>query len=253
MSVDRPVALVTGATSGIGKAAALKLAEHGIRLALTGLDSEQGMLMVQAIQELGGEAMFLPADLSDPSAPGQIISRVQNRWNRLDILVNCAAAICNKHIDKIVPEDWDHLFAVNVKAPFFLTQQALPMLRISKGTVINVSSMNAIRNAANNLVYDSLKAALNHMTRGLAKELREDGIRVNAVMPGGTRTPLLQEWFIQKEGNEAQGAVRFRQTEFDGKTAQPEQIAEVIYFLTTAQASWINGADIPVDGGVFLG
>lgn len=245
------VALLTGSNSGIGKAAALELARHGVKVTIHGMNEERGRLTVEEICASGGEAMFVRQNLSLPDAPKQIIEQTISHWGSLDILVNNAALVCNKPIENIEHEDWDSLFTVNVKAPFFLIQEAIPWLKRSgEGVVINVSSINRLVNSPQNIVYDAMKAALNHMTRGLSLDLREANIRVNAIMPGGTDTPLLNEWFKITNHTPEQMEEIKRNEKFLGT---PEQIADVISFLASKRSAWINGAEIPVDGGKFIG
>ncbi|GMX63730.1 glucose 1-dehydrogenase [Paenibacillus elgii] len=245
------IALVTGSTSGIGKATAIKLARHGVKVAIHGLNEEHGRQVVEEICDLGGDAIFISQNLSLRDAPKRLVERIIDRWGGLDILVNNAALICNKPIEDIQHEDWDSLFEVNVKAPFFLTQEALPWLKRSgEGVVINVSSINRLVNCPNNLVYDAMKAALNHMSRGLSMDLRETNIRVNAIMPGGTATPLLNEWFNMTNRTPEEIEQIYKEAK---NVATPEQIANVIVLLASKRSSWINGAEIPVDGGYHIG
>jgi NAD(P)-dependent dehydrogenase (short-subunit alcohol dehydrogenase family) len=172
------IALVTGSTSGIGKAAAIELARQGVKVTVHGINEEHGRQVVEEICDKGGDALFLSQNLSLRDAPKRLIDRIVDYWGGLDILVNNAALICNKPMGDIQHEDWDSLFEVNVKAPFFLTQEALPWLKRSgEGVLINVSSINRLVNCPNNLVYDAMKAALNHMSRGLSMDLREANIR----------------------------------------------------------------------------
>lgn len=245
------IALVTGSTSGIGRAAAIELARLGVKVTVHGMNEERGRRVVDEICQLGGEAIFVRQNLSLREAPKQLIEQTVGHWGGLDILVNNAALVCNKPLEDIGHEDWDSLFAVNVKAPFFLTQEALPWLKQSgEGVVINVSSINRLVNCPNNLVYDAMKAALNHMTRGLSLDLREAHIRVNALMPGGTATPLLNEWF--KMTNRTLEDIEQYLKEAKN-VATPEQIASTIVFFASNRSAWINGAEIPVDGGYFIG
>jgi NAD(P)-dependent dehydrogenase (short-subunit alcohol dehydrogenase family) len=244
------VALITGSTSGIGRAAAIELARRGVKMTIHGMNEERGHLAVEEILAFGGKAIFVQQNLSHPEAAKEIIQQATEHWGALDILVNNAALICNKPMEELTHEDWDSLFAVNVKAAFFLTQAALPWLKRSgEGTVINVSSINRLVNDSNNLVYDTMKAALNHMSRGLSLDLRNSSIRVNAIMPGGTETPLLNSW-IKKKNYDPIDIERIKEAT---KLASPEQIAEVIVFLASNRSAWVNGAEIPVDGGYFIG
>ncbi len=245
------IALITGSTSGIGRAAAIDLAHHGVKVIVHGMNEERGNRVANEIISLGGEAAFVKQNLLLPEAPRELIQQAVSHWGALDILVNNAALICNKPLENIQHEDWDSLFAVNVKAPFFLTQEALPWLSLSgSGVVINVSSINRLVNAHNNLVYDTMKASLNHMTRGLSLDLRKANIRVNAIMPGGTDTPMLNQWLNKVNYTPEEIERIYREAP---NLATPEQIAEVIVFLASKRSSWINGAEIPVDGGYFIG
>lgn len=252
MSLEGKVAIITGSTSGIGKAAARLLAGDGVKVLVTGLDSPGGEQTVQEIIHSGGEAFFVEADLLNPGTPATLVQQTVERWGRLDIVVNNAAMVCSKPIEQITHADWDRLFQVNLKAPFFLIQESLPWLRQRKGSVINVSSINAIRNAPNNVVYDTLKAALNHMTTGLALDLKEAGVRLNVLMPGGVATPLLNEWFRQFIEDPAEADRAADASKQQPSVGSPEQIALAILYLCREELSWINGAAIPVDGGFHL-
>lgn len=254
-AVQNKVALITGSTSGIGKAAAELLARQGFNVAVTGKeqDREQGEILVKALLSQGHKAIFTAADLQEPQAPEDLVSRTVAEWGRLDIVVNNAAQPCHKPLAEITHADWNRLFSINLKAPFFLIQAALPWLKISSGAIINVSSINAINNSHSDMIYDAMKAALNHMTRGLAIELRENGIRCNAIMPGATATPAINEWYRQKFVNVEDTNSMAEAAKMDPHVAQPMQIAEAIAFLAGQSSAWINGAAIPVDGGYGLG
>ncbi|MCJ8011487.1 SDR family oxidoreductase [Paenibacillus sp. KQZ6P-2] len=252
MSITGKIAIITGSTSGIGEATAITLASQGATVLVCGRDTIRGEEVLKIIRDQGGQAEFVSCDLLDPQAPERIVEEAIRLWGRIDIVVNNAAMVSNKVIDNISMEDWDRLLQVNLKAPFFLIQSALPFLRESKGTVINVSSINAIRNLSNNLIYDTIKAGLNHMTQGLAKDLLKDGIRINAVMPGGTKTPLLKEWWQHMTMDASIAEQLYIDACSDPNNADPQQIASVIAFLASEQASWVNGAIIPINNGVHL-
>jgi NAD(P)-dependent dehydrogenase (short-subunit alcohol dehydrogenase family) len=249
----RKTAIVTGSTSGIGEAAARALAAEGIRVIVTGRNADRGVRIVEEIKESNGEALFVEGDLADEVTPVRLVDRARDTWGRLDMIVNNAALVCNKPIEQVTHDDWNRLFAVNVKAGFFLVQAALPLLRESKGSVVNVSSINGQLNDRNNLVYDVMKAALNHMTRGLALELRSNGIRVNALLPAGVATPLLDQWLTQALGDEQQAKDAALGLMSAPNVGKPWQIADAILFLLGERASWINGAVIPIEGGYSIG
>ncbi|SFM46020.1 Enoyl-(Acyl carrier protein) reductase [Paenibacillus sp. 1_12] len=253
MSLQEKVALVTGATDGIGRAAAEKLGALGVRVSVCGRDQERGEETVSRIVSRGGQAVFIRADLLDPETPSMMVEKTIAHWGGLDILINNAATVCNKRVEDISHDDWNRLFAVNLKSPFFTIQAALPLLKQSRGNVINVSSINAIKNGVNNVVYDSLKAALNHMSRGLAKDLHEQGVRINVLMPGGTRTSLLYEWFGQQIDDPEALKEKIAAVQTEKRMADPDFMADAIAFLADDDKSgWINGAAIPIDGGLLL-
>ena len=243
----QPVAVITGGTTGIGAATARELASRGYQLYLVGLDDPDELL--PELQSAGASADFLQIDLAAPvSAARATISGAISRFGRIDLLVNCAGTISYKDPALISEADWDKIFAINLKAPFFLIQQALPYLKLSRGSVINVSSTNAIHPMKKNQLYDSLKAALNNLTQGLALEYREFGVRINAVMPGGVKTPLTEKWLIDYLGKAPTSE------DYDiPSLAQPEQVAKVIASLAQIDMAWVNGVTLPVDGGFVLG
>ncbi|MDG0791819.1 SDR family oxidoreductase [Cohnella ginsengisoli] len=246
-------AIVTGSTSGIGKAVAEKLAAHGMRTVVHGRNREAGETTAAGIRAAGGEALFVQADLLDPEAPGKLVDTAVSAWGRVDCIVNNAALVCNKPIADIRHEDWDRLFFVNLKTPFFLVQRALPWLAQNKGTVVNVGSINGTLNKPDNVIYDAIKASLNHMTRGLALDLRDRGIRVNTLMPGGVATPLIDQWFHQMYDDPAVAQRLADEEKAKPFMGAPEQIADAVLYLCGGGASWINGAVIPIDGGYNIG
>ena len=242
-----PVAVITGGTTGIGGATARELASRGYNLLLVALDDPDSLAVELTL--MGVRAEFLRADLSNAaSAAKVIVDRCISLFGRLDLLINCAGVIHHKELTAVTEHDWDRIFAVNLKAPYFLIQQSYPYLKLNHGSIVNVSSMNAVKPMKENQLYDSLKAALNNLTQGFALEFREAGVRVNAVMPGGVRTPLVENWLTQYLGREA------IESDFeDPAIATPERIAQVIAALASPELAWINGSIIPVDGGYWLG
>ncbi len=242
-----PVAVITGGTTGIGAATSRELFARGYRLYLVGLGDPNNL--VDELRSTGATIDYLQIDLAAPeSAAKEIIASVISRFDQLDLLINCAGAISHKDPALVSEAQWDLIFAVNLKAPFFLIQQALPYLKLSHGSVINVSSTNAIHPMKSNQLYDSLKAALNNLTQGLALEYREFGVRVNAIMPGGVRTQLTEQWLTEYLGHSPTPEYLTIPT-----LAHPEQIAKVIACLASSDMNWVNGVTFPVDGGYVLG
>jgi NAD(P)-dependent dehydrogenase (short-subunit alcohol dehydrogenase family) len=241
------VAIVTGGTTGLGAATTSIFAERGYQVLATALQDVDDL--VPRLGNQGYEVEFLPADLRNAQSASQsIIDRAINLWGQIDLVVNCAARISHKPISEVSENDWDEIFAVNLKAPFFMAQCALPYLAKTEGCIINISSTNAWKVNSKNQLYDSLKAALNHLTKGMALDFRDQGVRVNALMPGAIRTPLINEW-LEKFLDRAPTP---EDTNFS-YVADPERIARGIFALASEDMRWVNGAEIPIDGGFSLG
>ncbi|MEI9907181.1 MAG: SDR family oxidoreductase [Actinomycetota bacterium] len=244
---DSQVVIITGGTTGLGGACSKLFAENGYRVLATNISDDEKF--VEQLRAQGLDVTFFAADLRTPDvAAKNIISKALELWNRIDVVVNCAGRISHKSVEDVTDDDWNEIFAVNLKAPFFMAQAALPYLEKTKGCIINISSTNAWRVNVKNHLYDSLKAALNHLTKGLALEFRDRGVRVNALMPGGMKTPLVGQWIEKYLGREA------IPTDFDNPgMATPEMVAPGVLALASEELRWINGAELPIDGGVYLG
>lgn len=253
MLLANKVAIITGSTKGIGEAAAIAMAKDGAKVLVTGREHVAGQRVVDTILEIGGDAFFVEGDLMDPSVPSRLVEAAVQHWGRIDIIVNNAAMTCIRATTSVTHEDWDKLFQVNVKSAFFLIQAALPYLLETKGAVINVSSINGARNAPNNLVYDTMKAALNHMTSGFTIDYRDRGVRFNALLPAGVDTLLLENAFKAQISDPQQLEETMEAVRQSSKLAQPGQIADMIVLLASDRASWLNGASIPLEGGYSLG
>ncbi|NPV69640.1 MAG: SDR family oxidoreductase [Firmicutes bacterium] len=243
------VAIITGGGTGIGAAAARGLAAIGTAVALVGRRIEPIEEVARSIRDRGGQAMPVPADLGQPSAPARIVDQVVHAWGRVDIVVNNAAAIDHKPIDRATLELFDRHMAVNVRAPYFLIQAALPHLRKSaSASVINISSSSGSLAIPGQSMYGTSKAALEYLTRSLAAELAPS-IRVNCIAPGPVDTPIHLTW----AGNDVAGAYERMTRELPLKRmGTAEELAAWIVWLASAEASFVTGAVIPVDGGQTL-
>lgn len=247
---NKPVAIVTGAGSGIGAATARLLAERGMTVVLVGRREEKLAGVAQQIEAAGGDAMVLPADLARASAPGEIVERVLARFGRIDALINNAAGLVAKPFDQFTLAEFDEQVATNVRSVFFLTQAALPALRHSPSpAIVNLSSSVGSWVRVENALYSITKAAVEHLTRCLAAELAADGIRVNAIAPGPCATSILSTLGedINKTHQELTDTVPL------GRMGEPEELAWWIVQLVDPHAAWVTGAIIPVDGGQTLG
>jgi len=231
-------ALVTGGTSGIGRATAEALAREGAHVLISGRSENRGAEVVTAIEAADGEAEFVRANLESPAD----VRALAERAGDLDILVNNAGVFPGGATHELPEETFDETFAVNVKAPFLLTAAIAPrMVERGRGTIINVTTMVAEFGMAGLSAYGASKAAVALLTKAWAAEYGPHGVRVNAVSPGPTTTP----------GTDAMGDgfTAIVSTIPLGRAADPDEIAETIVFLASDKASYLNGAVIPVDGG----
>jgi NAD(P)-dependent dehydrogenase (short-subunit alcohol dehydrogenase family) len=229
-------ALVTGATSGIGKAAAEELGRHGAEVIVHGRDPVRGSLVVATIRAEGGTARFMAADLSDPSQLVDLAGRV----GAVDVLVNNAGFSWFGPSAELDAGTFDRLFAVNVRAPYFLVAALAPKMAAQRsGSIINIASMAGQVGLAGGAAYGATKATLTSMTRSWAAEFSPAGVRVNAIAAG----PVLTAG-AAPERVEALGA-----TTLLSRPARPGEIAELIAFLASDKASYVTGAIIAADGG----
>lgn len=242
-SLDGNVALVTGATSGIGAATATALAEHGAHVLVAGRDQARGEAVVAAIRARGGKADFVAADLRDAASARQLARRATELGGgRVDILVNNAGVYPFKPTDQVTEGDFDHVYALNVKAKFFLVAELAPaMAERGKGAIINISTQVAAYGVAGMSLYGSSKAAVNLLTKAWAAEYGPRGVRVNAVGVGPTRTEGTAPMGDNLDGLAAQAPA--------GRPATPEEIADAVVYLASDAASFVHGAILPVDGG----
>jgi NAD(P)-dependent dehydrogenase (short-subunit alcohol dehydrogenase family) len=245
------VALVTGASSGIGRATALALAAEGAALALVGRDAATLESVAADCAGAGAEVVTVPADLTSASGPAAIVNDTLARFGGLNVLVNAAGIIAMGTTDETTDDAWDRMMELNLRAPFRLMRAAFPSLKDRRGTVVNVSSVNGRRVFPNLVAYNTSKAALDHLTRCAAIEWAPHGVRVNAVNPGVTVTNLHRRSGML-EDTYAAFLTRAKETHPLGRPGQPDEIAALILFLASPQADWVTGETIAIDGGRHL-
>lgn len=229
-------ALVTGATSGIGRAAAIQLAAQGAEVIVAGRNADRGVEVVEEIELAGGHARFVAADLSTELG----ISSLAEAAGDVDVLVNNAGTSWFGPTEELTFDRYDAMFDGNVRSTYFLTAAIIPgMVKRGGGSIINISSMAGAIGMPGGAAYGATKAAMSSMTQSWAAELASDGIRVNAVAPGPVYTGV--------QAPETTTAIGI--TTPMGRAAQPEEIAGSIGFLASPRASYITGAILAVDGG----
>jgi len=243
--------IVTGATSGIGRASAEAFAREGGSLLLVGRQERVLVETADAVRAAGGQAATCSADLTTDAAPDQIVNAALAAFGHIDVLVNAAGVIATGALEATTDEIWDTMMAVNLRAPFRLMRAAMPHLTARKGAVVNVSSVNGLRSFPNVLAYCVSKAGMDHLTRCAAIEMAPAGVRVNAVNPGVTVTNLHRRSGMD-ETKYAAFLERSKETHPLGRPGQPDEIASLILFLASDRAGWMTGETIPIDGGRHL-
>ena len=242
------VAFVTGATSGIGQACALAFAEAGANVVCVGRKVEALKDVANKIRESGVEAATIEADLSREQEAERTIQHAIGAFGGIDVLVNAAGHIGTGTIENTSLEAWDEMMNINVRAPFQLIQKALPSLIERRGNIVNVSSVTGLRAFPGVLAYCVSKAALDQLTRCAALELAAKGVRVNAVNPGVVVTEIHKRGGMNDEAYAA-FLEHSKTTHPLGRTGRPEEIASLVLFLASDQASWITGGTYSIDGG----
>lgn len=238
------VALVTGASGGIGQAVAFALHEMGARVAVACFRRrDRAEEVADAIRRAGGDAAVFVADLRQPAEALSLVDQVERRFGRLDVLVNNAGTALEKLLIDTTAEEWDELMALHVRAAFLCTKAALPgMIRRRFGRIINVTSMWGQVGAANEVAYSTAKAALIGFTKALAKEVGSAGITVNAVAPGVIRTEMLA-------GYPPEALEELVERTPAGRLGEPGDVARVVRFLAADEADFITGQIVAPNGG----
>jgi len=243
--------IVTGATSGIGRATARAFSREGGSLVLVGRDEPALTGAAAESRAAGVTVVTCAADLTTSDAPRRIIDAAIASFQRIDVLVNAAGIIAAAPLETTTDEVWDSMMAINARAPFRLMREALPHLKETRGSIVNVSSVNGLRSFPGVLAYCISKAAVDHLTRCAAIELAPLGVRVNAVNPGVTVTNLHRRSGM---GDEQYAAFleRSKTTHPLGRPGDAAEIADLILFLASERAGWMTGETIPIDGGRHL-
>jgi NAD(P)-dependent dehydrogenase (short-subunit alcohol dehydrogenase family) len=244
LDLSGKTAVVTGASSGIGRSIAEAMAEAGAELVLVGRDEGRLAETVAAVRERGVEAEPVTVELTDDDAPRKIVEATVQRFGGLNVLVNCAGIFEPMPFETQPMESFDRQMAVNVRAPFALTQAALPYLR-PEGAVVNISSIAGYAGFPQSAAYCATKGAVELMTRALATELGPQGVRVNCVAPGNIRTPMNAAQFAASREYEQS----LEEKTPLGRIGETEDIAAAVVYLASPAAKFVNGASWLVDGG----
>jgi NAD(P)-dependent dehydrogenase (short-subunit alcohol dehydrogenase family) len=253
MQLEGKVALITGAGSGLGRAAAYLLAQEGAKVGALGRDDKELQDVVDRIAKQGGEAMSLVADVSQPDQVQQAVEQLVDRWGRLDVVfANAGINGVWAPLEELEPEEWDQTLAVNLKGTFLTVKYAVPHLKKRGGSIIVTSSVNGTRifSNAGATAYSSSKAGQVAFTKMVALELAKHKIRANVICPGAIETNI-GENTEQRNLESVREPVEYPEGNIpltDGEPGRPKQVAQLVLFFASDASSHISGTEIWIDG-----
>jgi len=246
VTLEGKVALITGGARGIGRAIALRLARDGARIAIGDLLREEGLNTQKEVEEAGSEAMFIALDVSDEASVKDAVAQVESRWGHIDILANNAGITRDRLLLRLSEQDWDAVLDVNLKGAYLCSRAVLPlMLRQRWGRIVGTASVVGLAGNPGQTNYAASKAGLIGFTKALAREVATRNITVNAVAPGYIETQMVQT-LSEKVQEAILGQIPM------GRFGTPEDVAGVVAFLCSEEASYITGHVINVDGGMVM-
>ena len=249
MKLEGKVAIITGSGAGIGRATALLFAREGAKVCCNSV-SNSAQDVANEIKTLGGEAIFIQADVSKEQDAMRLVEETINNFGKIDILFNNAGIVIGGTIDNTSIEDWDRMMAVNVRGIYLVSKFAIKYLKETKGTIVNNSSSVAFKGVENRVAYTASKGAVLSMTRAMAMDYLNDKIRVNAICPGTTESPSLEKRIRSKGGDYRQVKEEYISRQRMGRLGKPEEIAEGVLFLVLNE--FCTGVSLLVDGGMCM-
>jgi len=250
--LDNRVAIVTGAGMGIGEACAVALARAGARVLIAEIDEAAGLATLERIADEGGQARFLRTDVRSMADAEAATAAAVEAWGRVDVLVNNAARAIGGKVDEIDEATWNEVMSTNLTSVWRFMKCCVPhMRRQGGGSIVNVSSVQALRGFHGWAAYAAAKGGINALTQQAAVDLAPDRIRVNAVAPGTIMTPLNEKVF--RETADPQELIdRWNAAHPLGRFGQPEEVAEAVLFLASDRSSFVTGDILRVDGGLVI-
>ncbi len=252
MRLEGRVAVITGSGSGIGRACARVFAAEGASVVVADIDAGSADATARGIEEAGGRALALAADVSDPASVQELVRRTLMAFPAVHVLVNNAAIQINKTVEDTAPEEWSRQMAVNVGGVFLCSKFFLPHLKASRGAIVNMSSVNGYFVEPFCAGYCATKAAIMGLTRAMAIDHGKDGVRVNCICPGYIDAGLAEGYF-QAQPDPAAARREAGALHALRRIGRPEEVANVAAFLASEEASFMTGAAVAVDGGLGSG
>lgn len=249
MKLEGQHAIVTGSTSGIGRAIAELFAREGARVVITGRDAERGEAVVQDIRSLGGEALFVAADLTQEEDAVRLVERARAAYGPVDVLVNNAGAVFAGTIPETDLATWNRIFHTNVTSAYLMCRLVLPeMVERGAGSIVNIGSEVAMKGVPKRAAYAAAKAAIIGLTRALAADHSPQGVRVNCICPGTIETPLVRG-LIESSPDPEQVRQQMLARRFLPFLGMPGDVAAAALYLASSDARFVTGAVLTVDGG----
>ncbi len=243
------VLVVSGASSGLGLASAIKFAKQGYAIGLIDIDEVKGKKAEEKIQSLGRKGVFCKCDISDKSQVEAALEKISKELGRVDVLHNNAGIEVRGSILDCTEEDWTKLYDVNLKGMYYMSRAFVPLImEQGKGAVVNTGSILGFRSVPERAAYSSSKGAIDTLTRSMAMDLAEKNIRVNCVVPGAIDTPLLRGSINDSPDPEETEGILNGKSVFN-RMGTAMEVANVVYFLASDEASFVTGATYFVDGG----
>jgi NAD(P)-dependent dehydrogenase (short-subunit alcohol dehydrogenase family) len=249
LSLKGQNAVVTGAASGIGHGICARLSEMGASVALLDINENMGRQAADEIQSRFGTAMFVQCDVRNAADCRRAVDAVIGKWDKVDILCNCAGLAIRKTVVDLAEEEWDRAVDVMLKGIFLLSREVIPhMIRTGGGSIINIGSGWSLKGGPKAASYCAAKGGAVNLTRAMAIDHGKDNIRVNCVCPGDVDTPLLHSECAQL-GEDALNFMREAANRPLARVGTPDDVANAVLFLASPMSSWITGAALVVDGG----
>jgi NAD(P)-dependent dehydrogenase (short-subunit alcohol dehydrogenase family) len=258
MRLTDKVAIITGAASGIGKATALRFGQEGAKVMCADINAEGAEKTARQIADTGGEAASVRANVASEEDVQRMVAETVERWERLDALYNNAGIGFGMPVTQVPESEWDRLIDINLKGVYLGCKHAIPqMVKQGGGAIINTASDAGLRGFSFLSTYCASKGGVVLLTKSLAVEWAQAGIRVNCVCPGVIRTPILDPMIQQSQAtlgiSETQMWERMARSHPIGRIGEPEEVAAAVLFLASDEASFITGVALPVDGGIEAG
>ncbi|MDP8217167.1 MAG: glucose 1-dehydrogenase [Candidatus Theseobacter exili] len=252
MKLKDRVAIVTGSSKGIGEGIARVFSMEGAKVVVVCRTEDTGKKMAEALGASEGRAIFLKTDVTSSESIRNMIDTTIETFGKLDILVNNAGYHLSKNVEETSEEEWEFIINTNLRGTFLCSKYALPHLRKTRGNIINISSMVGLVGQLNAGAYSATKGGQIAMSKNMAIDFAQDGIRVNVICPGWIQTPLVENWFSQQKDPEAARKYIFSRHPL-GRIGTIEECGKAALYLASDDAAFVTGITLNIDGGITLG